>query len=233
MTRNQARKIIKKNAQTKYNNSAMLILLKIVDLTYHPKKDIAERQIEATSASLMKAGKIGDKQLRNVLKQLAVDGVLTHLLKNGRHVSCQLNMTPLMELEPYSEVHKKQRKAVNADRASKAREAREAQHQMSLYNQALGNLARIEVIHQDALLKYFAQGGKAETQEQIDALNVWWETKQKGKKLEERAQRYQAYVLKHGLKAAEEWQRSLDLLDEAAVRDAEEAERRYLPEEEK
>lgn len=154
MTRNEARKIIKTRVQTRYSNSVMLLLLKIVDLTYRKDKDNAEREIETTAASLMRAAAIETRQLARILNQLSDDAVLLNV-SNGRHVSCRLNLEPLTRLEAYGDKQKAEKKAQSADRAAKARAARAArrdpdfstmnayeivQHGAKLWEQAVASL---------------------------------------------------------------------------------------------
>jgi hypothetical protein len=123
MTRNEARKIIKTHTQTRYSNSVLLLLLKIVDLTYHKDKDNAEREIETTAVSLMRAAGVKPRQFLNILTQLSEDGVLLNV-SNGRHVSCRLNLEPLTQLEAYSDKHKAEKRAQEEARTKAARERR-------------------------------------------------------------------------------------------------------------
>lgn len=125
MTRNEARKIIKTHTQTRYSNSVLLLLLRVVDLTYRKDKDNAEREIETTTASLMRAAAVGDKQLGRIIDRLSADGVLSGVERSQRHVTCHLNLEPLTRLKAYGADQKTEKKAKAADRARKAREQRQ------------------------------------------------------------------------------------------------------------
>lgn len=130
MTRNEARKIIRAHTQTKYSNSVLLLLLKLLDLTYRKDKDNPERQIEATAASLMRAAGIKHRQLLNIITQLSADGVLLEV-RNGKHVSCRLNLEPLMDLEAYSDKHKADKKQQDEARTKRARDKRQQIRELS------------------------------------------------------------------------------------------------------
>jgi hypothetical protein len=154
VTRNEARKLIKTRVQTRYSNSVMLLLLKIVDLTYRKDKDNAECQIETTADSLMRAAAVKTRQFANIINQLSDDAVLLNV-SNGKRVSCRLNLEPLTQLETYGDKQKAEKKVQGTDRAAKARAARAArrdpdfstmnayeivQHGAKLFEQAVASL---------------------------------------------------------------------------------------------
>jgi hypothetical protein len=125
MTRKDARNIIKNHAQTRYSNSVMLLLFKLVDLTYRKDKDNAEIEIDTTAASLMKAAGVRERQLRNIITELTADRVLLDVT-SGKHVICRLNLEPIARLEVWGDKHKADRKAADAARTKQARERRQA-----------------------------------------------------------------------------------------------------------
>jgi hypothetical protein len=124
MTRNEARAVIKSHAQTRYSNSVMLLLLRIVDLTWRKNKDEAEIEITTTAALLMRAARVKERQLRTILNELSADQVLLDLT-GGKHVSCRLNLEPIERLEVYGDKQKADRKAADAARTVQARERRQ------------------------------------------------------------------------------------------------------------
>jgi hypothetical protein len=143
VTRKEARDIIKGHAQTRYPNSVVLILLKIVDLTYRKQgADDAGREIHTTTASLMRAGRVKARQWANILKQLKDDRVLLDVEHTERHIACRLDLEPIARLEQWADKHKADRKAYDKKRTEKAREkraqarAREA-HALALAKYAL------------------------------------------------------------------------------------------------
>jgi hypothetical protein len=131
MTRNEARKIIKSHAPSKYSNSAVLLLLKLVDATYRKDKDNAERETETTTATLMRAAAIGDKQLRRILEQLTEDGVLLDVRRTAKHVTCHINLKALSVLPVFGDVQKADKKAQGEARTQAARERRQTVREIS------------------------------------------------------------------------------------------------------
>jgi len=85
VTRNEARKIAKTHTQTRYSNSVLLLILKLIDMTYRKDHDDVSRPIEASTSTLKKAAAVGDKQLRRIIDQLTTDGVLTELERTQAH----------------------------------------------------------------------------------------------------------------------------------------------------
>lgn len=160
MTRNEARAIIKTKAQTRYSNSIMLLLLKIVDLTWRKNKDEAEIEITTTAANLMKAARVKERQLRTILNELSADQVLLDLT-GGKHVSCRLNLEPIERLEVYGDKQKADRKAADAARTKAARERRhamkEASRVMGLIDEALNKDLQEYALHA-SLLKDVPEG---------------------------------------------------------------------------
>ena len=124
-TRNEARKIIKNYAPTKYSNSVVLLLLRIVDLTYRKDKDNAEREVQTGAISLLKAAAVGEKQFGRILDQLTQDDVLKDVHRAGKKITCCLNLEPLKQLEQYGVKHETQKKEKAADRAAQARDQRQ------------------------------------------------------------------------------------------------------------
>jgi hypothetical protein len=133
MNRNEARKIAKTHTQTRYSNSVLLLLLKLIDQTYRKDQDDVGRPIEATASSLKKAAAVGDKQLRRILDQLTADGVLTELERTHKHIVCRLNLEPLTKLEPFGDKQKADKKAQAADRAHTARVKRAGIRKLERY----------------------------------------------------------------------------------------------------
>ena len=127
MTRSEARKIIKTHTQTKYSNSVVLLLLKLVDLTYRRDQDDVGREIETTTTNLMRAAGVKHRQICNILKQLVNDGILIDVQHTARKVSCRLDVEPLLLLEPFGDKQKAEKKKQDAERSQKAREQRAAQ----------------------------------------------------------------------------------------------------------
>ena len=124
-TRNEARKIIKNHSPTKYSNSVVLLLLRIVDLTYRKDKDNAEREVQTSAISLLKAAAVGEKQFGRILDQLTQDDVLKDVHRAGKKITCCLNLEPLKQLEQYGVKHETQKKEKAADRAAQARDQRQ------------------------------------------------------------------------------------------------------------
>lgn len=145
MTRNDARKIIKTHTQTRYSNSVLLLLLRVVDLTYRKDKDNAERLVETTAANLMKTAAVGDKQLARILDQLSADGILLDVERSHKRVSCRLNLEPLSQLEPYGDKQKADKKAAADDRARKARERRQTIREISETIQKFGEALALDL----------------------------------------------------------------------------------------
>jgi hypothetical protein len=127
VTRKEARDIIKNRTQTKYSNSVVLLLMKVLDLTYRKGQDDPGREIETTTANLMRAAGVKHRQIWNLIKQLGNDGVLVDVQHSFRKVSCRLNVEPLLLLEPYGDKLKAEKKQKDAERSRKAREQRAAQ----------------------------------------------------------------------------------------------------------
>jgi hypothetical protein len=131
MTRNEARGAIKHRAASRYSNSVILLLLKLVDLTFRKNKDSAETLIETTIASLLRAAAIEVRQLKRILDQLITDGVLTNVERGGGHLSCRLNLASIVDLPVYGDTAKVDRKAANAERSKAARERRQELREIS------------------------------------------------------------------------------------------------------
>ena len=127
LTRSEGRKLIKNNAQTAYSNTVVLLLLKMVDLTYRKDQDDVQRPIDTSTTNLMKSVAVGPKQLGRILKGLIAADILKDFSRSGHHVSCQLNLEPLQLLEPYVDKQKTAKKKKDAERSEKAREQRAAQ----------------------------------------------------------------------------------------------------------
>jgi hypothetical protein len=156
VTRNDARKLIKTHAPTKYSNSVVLLLLRIVDLTYRKDKDNAEHFVETPAASLMRSAAIGDKQLGRIFDQLSDDDVLQNIERRAGRVSCRLNLEPLKELEPYGDKQRAEKKANDAARSQKAREKRTAIREFNEMDAKVGNALNADLCEKtlkEALLK--------------------------------------------------------------------------------
>jgi hypothetical protein len=160
MTRNDARKIIKTYAQSRYPNSIMLLLLKLVDLTYRKDKDNAEIEIDTTAASLMKAARVRDRQLRNIITELAADQVLLDVT-SGRRVSCRLNLEPLARFEVWGDKQKAERRAADAARTKKARERRHTIKELSQQAAKIADAVNADLREKtikEGLLKHVPEG---------------------------------------------------------------------------
>jgi hypothetical protein len=156
MTRNEARKVIKTHTQTRYSNSVLLLRLRLVDLTYRKDKDNAEARIEATTASLLRAAGVKDRQLAYILDQLSADGVLLGVERGSRHVSCRLNLEPLTKLPAYGETQQAEKKAQAAERSQKAREKRQENRELSQTVRTVGDALKqdtCEFVIKSELLK--------------------------------------------------------------------------------
>jgi hypothetical protein len=140
MTRNEARKLIKSNAPSKYSNSIVMLLLRLVDLTYRKDKDNAALEITTTRASLLRAAAVKRRQLDNILTQLIDDGVLLDVTK-GNNVTCRIGFSRIESLPAFGEVQREEKKTHNADRAQKARDTREIDRIEAAYRNAQGQMA--------------------------------------------------------------------------------------------
>lgn len=160
MTRNDARKLIKTHIPSKYSNSIVLLLLRLVDLTYRKDKDNAEREITTTRASLLRAAAVKRRQLDYILVQLEQDGVLLDVSK-GNHVTCRIDLDIIDHLPDFGETQIAEKKAHNADRAQKARDTRAA---MKLASQRMGQIEDAinadlrEKVTKEGLLKDVPEG---------------------------------------------------------------------------
>lgn len=175
MTKTEARKLIRERVPSKYPKSTEMLLLKLVDLTYRPDSDDAERPIKTTVAVATKAARVGERQLRNIIGQLSSDGILIDVVRNPKHLACRVKYAPLFNLEVYGEKHKAEKQARNDDRAAAAREAHK---QESLYREGLIVSAQLRNILEGALLDYLSQGGTL-TPEQQTMLREYREMRKK------------------------------------------------------
>jgi hypothetical protein len=140
MTRSEARKLIKTNAPSKYSNTVLMLLLRLVDLTYRKDKDNAEREITTTRASLLRAAAVERRQLDRILVQLEQDGVLLNVTK-GNNVTCRIDFSRIEVLPAFGQVQREEKKAHNEDRAQKARDARAIDRIEAAYRKALADMA--------------------------------------------------------------------------------------------
>jgi hypothetical protein len=160
MTRNEARKLIKTNAPSKYSNSIVLLLLRLVDLTYRKDKDNAALQITTTRASLLRAAAVERRQLDRILVQLEQEGVLLELSK-GNNVTCRIDFSMIEVLPAFGETQRAEKQAHNADRAQKARDTRAA---TKLASQRMGQIEDAinadlrEKVTKEGLLKDVPEG---------------------------------------------------------------------------
>lgn len=174
MTRNDARKLIKTHIPSKYSNSVVLLLLRLVDLTYRKDKDNAEREITTTRASLLRAAAVKRRQLDYILVQLEQDGVLLDVSK-GNHVTCRIDLDIIDHLPDFGETQIAEKKAHNADRAQKARDAREINRIEAAHRKANADMALNGQPLHNLLAKALANHRGPFTEEQqaaIDRMNA-------------------------------------------------------------
>lgn len=96
--------------------------------------------------------------------------------RNQKHVTCRLNLEPLLKLDAYGETQKAEKKARDADRAAKAREAREdqrtEQNVRTLYAKGLAEIRQERQPLTTALVQRLAEG-PALTPEQQTKLDAY------------------------------------------------------------
>lgn len=161
MTRNEARAAIKHRAASRYSNSIILLLLRLVDLTYRKNKDEAETLIETTTASLIRATHVGLRQVERILDELTTDGVLSNVERGGHNVSCRLNLAPIVGLPVYGDTQKADKKAADAERSRLARERRAQLKELARTEHAQTaalNLDMRDLIIKTELLKDMPEG---------------------------------------------------------------------------
>jgi hypothetical protein len=170
MTRNEARKLIKSNAPSKYSNSIVMLLLRLVDLTYRKDKDNAALEVTTTRASLLRAAAVKRRQLDNILTQLIDDGVLLDVSK-GNNVTCRIDFSRIEVLPAFGEVQREEKKAHNADRAEQARNTREINRIEAAYRKALADMAKNGQPLRNLLAKALANHRGPFTEEQQAAID--------------------------------------------------------------
>lgn len=182
MTRVEAKKIVKDHTPSKYSNTAVLILLKMVDLTYRSSKpgaaplpDNAELIVKTTISNLQRVGGVGTKQIGRVLTQLEDDGVLLNVERTARHFSGRVCFAELQKLDVYGDTQKADKKAADADRAKRARDAREIDRVEAAYRKANADMALNGQPQRNLLAKALANHRGPFTEEQqaaIDKMNA-------------------------------------------------------------
>lgn len=121
-TRNEARKLIKKNTCIRYPSTVKDVLLNLLDGTYHPHHDSAEgRKVTRRLNTLMKGVRVELRQFENILKRLRDDDILKYSRRDG-NMTYELDLGPIEALEGIDGQELKKRR--NADRAARAREQR-------------------------------------------------------------------------------------------------------------
>lgn len=166
MTRNEARKLIKSRAPSKYPTSTENLLIKLVDLTYRPKEagdDDAERPIKTTANALAKAARVGEKQLGRIIEQLVSDGILIDVQRHRNTITCRASYAPLALLADYGHAREEATEKRNADRATAARES---EKQKRLYREGLAVSTQTREVLNAALLDYLSKGGTLNTEQQ-------------------------------------------------------------------
>ena len=124
MTRQEVRKVLTK---LNLSNSEEKVMLKILDATFRKNSDNPELMVNITSTQLQKAGRIGQRQLYNVIDQLQEKELILDV-KTGSNVRCRLNIARIVTFPHFDPAPAKK---VKADRAQKAREKRAEVRELS------------------------------------------------------------------------------------------------------
>jgi hypothetical protein len=103
-----------------YHGAALLVLKRLIKLTYNPKIDDPQRQIKGKNVGqLMRAAGVGERQLGRVLDHLSD---VLEFERYGRKIDFRLNLEPLSKLASEGTGFRKDRE----HRTQKARETRAA-----------------------------------------------------------------------------------------------------------
>jgi hypothetical protein len=118
ITQKEAYKLAENNAPLKYRGSALVILKKLVHLTYNPQIDDPQRQITNKSVrSLMRAANVSERQFERIIVSLSD---VLECERHGGKIDYRLNLEPLAKLEHDETARRKDRE----HRTQKAREKR-------------------------------------------------------------------------------------------------------------
>jgi len=121
MTKKESRTLLQDHAPNKYHSTIILLLKRLVDLTYNPKVDEVEREMRKRLTTVQRGVGVRTRQFLNLLDTLKHDGILEYRREEGM-LTYKLNLKPLAGLPNESDTTKER----NSDRAAKARAQRAA-----------------------------------------------------------------------------------------------------------